>query len=56
MKSTLHRTVSALAVAGALVLSSGGIAAAALQSKPLRAEVVPSSTTDQILAKPLRAE
>jgi hypothetical protein len=59
MKSTLHRTLSAVAVAGAMAVSSGGIvaAAAALNAKPLRAEVAPdSSSTQQVLAKPLRAE
>ncbi|MCO8274030.1 hypothetical protein M1L60_25860 [Actinoplanes sp. TRM 88003] len=55
MKLNVHRTISALAVAGALVVSSGGIvaAAAALNAKPLRAEFTP---TQQVQAKPLRAE
>ncbi|MBM2615022.1 hypothetical protein JIG36_05545 [Actinoplanes sp. LDG1-06] len=58
MKSTLHRTLSALAVTGALVVTTGGIGAAvaALNAKPLRAEVVPASTNHEVLAKPLRAE
>ncbi|GAA4607615.1 hypothetical protein BJY16_006423 [Actinoplanes octamycinicus] len=52
MTSTFHRTLSALVVTGALVLTSGGVAAAALSAKPLRAEVAPT----EVLAKPLRAE
>ncbi|GID28701.1 hypothetical protein [Paractinoplanes brasiliensis] len=52
MKSALHRTLSTLAVVGALVATSGavGAAAAAVNAKPLRAEIV------QVVAKPLRAE
>lgn len=55
MRSTVHRTLSTLAVTGALVLTGAGVTAvtAAVHAKPLRAEV---TTTDHNLAKPLRAE
>jgi hypothetical protein len=58
MKSTFHRALSAATVAGALVLTGGGlaVAASALQAKPLRAEVIVDSPAQQLLAKPLRAE
>lgn len=58
MRLVLHRTLSTLAVAGALALTSGGLGAAvaALDAKPLRAEVAPGSSTDGVTAKPLRAE
>ncbi|GLY06980.1 MULTISPECIES: hypothetical protein [Actinoplanes] len=42
-----------MVTAGALVLVAGGVSAATVHAKPLRAEV---ATTDQVLAKPLRAE
>lgn len=57
MKSTLSRTLSALVVAAALVVATGAVgAAAALNAKPLRAELTPDSATVQVVAKPLRAE
>ncbi|SNY55454.1 hypothetical protein [Paractinoplanes atraurantiacus] len=54
MKRNFSRALSALAVTGALVVSLGGLgaAAAALNAKPLRAEFAPVQT----VAKPLRAE
>ncbi|MEV4345158.1 hypothetical protein AB0J83_11845 [Actinoplanes sp. NPDC049596] len=54
MKTSIRRTLSALAVTGALVVTTGGLgaAAAALNAKPLRAEIAPT----QVVAKPLRAE
>ncbi|XVV15364.1 hypothetical protein ACQP2X_13775 [Actinoplanes sp. CA-131856] len=57
-KRTFHRALSACAVAGALALTAGaiGAAAAALNAKPLRAELAPTAPADQIQAKPLRAE
>ncbi|MBL7252967.1 hypothetical protein [Paractinoplanes lichenicola] len=58
MRSTFHRTLSTVAVAGALVATTGviGVAAAALNAKPLRAELVPGSSSSTVEAKPLRAE
>ncbi|XVU20912.1 hypothetical protein ACQPZJ_26970 [Actinoplanes sp. CA-054009] len=54
MRRQFSRALSALAVTGALVVGAGGLgaAAAALNAKPLRAEVAPVET----VAKPLRAE
>ncbi|GAA0492516.1 hypothetical protein Ade02nite_69200 [Paractinoplanes deccanensis] len=56
MKRSLRRTLTTLAVAGALAATGGGLGAAALHAKPLRAEVAPDAGAGHVLAKPLRAE